>query len=292
MKMDKVTFLNLFSLYIKYYRETQNFWEKKKKITLEIWEDKYNIVNEYLIEIDRVNIKAIDFNVRFARTFLAWLLKKYSHNHAVRQIEKCKAVLNFGGREEYISSNPINFYKIKREPPKKPPYFTSSQVRDLEAYRSKSAIKMKTWMMLIIQLHTGYDYGDLKDLSRLHLKEYKGRKYLVKGRHKNGFETVVQLSALAEGILECNDYKIGLLSNTVYNREMKNIFKELEIDIYLSAKGIRKLFIMNKINNEGYSLEATSKMAGHKYIKTTQDFYAEININLIHEELERRNNYK
>lgn len=286
MKMDKITFLDLFRLYIKYYRETDNYWEKKKGATLNVWEDKYHIVNSYLIEIEKVKLKAIDFDVKFAKAFFAWLLKRHSHNHAVRHIEICKAVLNFGGNEAYVSANPISFYKIKREPPKKPPYLPLDKIALIENYRSGSVEKTKAQQLLVLQIHTGYDFGDFKEITRENVKIFKNRKYLIKLRHKNGIECIALLPAIVEDILEKNDYKMGLLDNPTYNLQMKKIFKELGIDIYINSKNMRKIFFGHKLNNEGYSLETTSKMGGHKHITTTQDYYVEVNINFLHNELE------
>lgn len=286
--MDEIAFLPLFQKYIQYYRETNNYWEKRKPITLEIYQDKYDIIQEYLIEIDQKELLAINFNIKFARSYFDWLLKRYCHNHAVRQVEICKAVLDFGGREEMISSNPINFYKIKRVPPKKPPYLSSNQIALIEKYRHSSVQKTKAWAMLVIQLHTGYDYGDFREISRDIIQEFKGRIYLVKPRHKNGEEAIVELSQIAESILEHYNFKMRLLPNSTYNELIKKIFSDLQISLRPCSKDIRKLFLMHKLNNEGYSIQMTSKMGGHKYIKTTEDYYVQKNINMIHLELNQR----
>lgn len=68
---------------------------------------------------------------------------------------------------------------------------------------------------------------------------------------------------------------------------LKILAKEFEIDIPLKSKDGRKIFFMNKLNNEGYSMEAASKMGGHKRVKTTEETYARVNINLISKELDR-----
>lgn len=286
--MNKITFLKLFIKYIQYYQETNNYWEKKKESTLEIWQDKYHTINIYLIEIEKVKLRAVDFNVKFAKELLTWLLKKHSHNHAVRHIEICRAVLNFGGCEGYISANPVSFYKIKREPPKKKPYLSADKIALIENYRSDSVEKAKAQQLMVIQIHTGYDFGDFAEISREMVKIFKGRKYLIKPRHKNGVECIALLPTIVEDILEKNNYKMGLLDNPTYNLQMKKIFSELKIDLYINAKNLRKIFFMHKLNNEGYSLETTSKMGGHKHITTTQDYYAEVNINFLHNELENK----
>ncbi len=287
-EMKNVTFLFLFRLYISHYSQSNNYWEKRKPITLEIYQDKYNIINQYLISIEQVKLLAVSFDIKFARTFLDYLLKKYSHNHAVRLIEKCKAVLDFGAREEYINVNPISFYKIKRQPPKTPPYLSAEQITMIERYTSVSVQRTKASAMLVIQLHTGYDFGAFKEISRSCIQSFKGRSYLIKNRHKNGLESIVELSSVAFEILERYDFKMQLLPNPTYNKLIKLIFAELGFTLRPCAKDIRKLFLMHKLNNEGYSIQAVSKMAGHKYIKTTEDYYVQKNINMIHLELEQR----
>jgi site-specific recombinase XerD len=188
-----------------------------------------------------------------------------------------------------IDYNPLSSFTIPKLPPKKPTYFTPVQREMWEKYKSHSIIKQKAADLFVLIMHTGFDYGDLYEVGRQHYVFFKGQKYLVKPRHKNGQEAIIPLSEKAEEILERYDYKMKLLSNPELNAAIKEVARELGINIHLTVKTGRKIYAMHQLNNEGYTMEATSKMLGHKSVKTCEQTYAQVNIHLVHNEITGKN---
>jgi len=287
--MEKhVSFLQLFRRYIKYHRKGGDHFEKRKTVTVNAYANKYLHVEEFLRSEGLVKIKALEFTVGIAKRFHSYLSgKEFSHNYAARVVGICRTVLDFGAQHEFIKYNPLGSLSMPKNGPADPPYFTPEQIRRFENYTSEFSMRRKAASMFVLQLHTGFDYGDLSEVSRKHIVFYKGREYIVKPRHKNGNQAVIPLTEKAKELLELYDYKMCMLSNVNYNLAIKEVAKDLGISIHLTAKAGRKLFMMNKLNNEGLSIEATSKMGGHKSIKTTELYYARVNINLISKELDR-----
>lgn len=243
------------------------------------------MIAEFLYSENLTKIKAKNFKVALAKKYLDHLNKTHSHNYSARCVDICATALDYGVNSELIDHNPLASYVIPKVQPKRPTYFTPAQIVKWEKYRSNSSMKQKASDLFVLVMHTGFDYGDLYEIRREHKVIHKGELYLVKPRHKNGNEAIIPLTEKAEEILEKYDYKMRILSNPRFNEAIKDVARELDMNIYLTAKSGRKIFMMNKLNNEGYSIEATSKMGGHKSIKTTEQTYAQVNIELVHREI-------
>lgn len=288
--MGKVSFLALFREYIKYFREHPDYKKRLKPQTIRQIENKYRLVSDFLFFHDIVKVEAKNFDYELCIVFFDYLkANQYTHNYIVRTIGTCKTVLDFGANVGMIANNPAAHYKITKMPPPDPIYLTPDQITLIENYAPIWVEKQKARDMLVLQIHTGINYGDFAEIRRHHITQFKGVKYLIKPRHKNNNKQIVPLSPIAEAILERHNYQMKLLSNPKYNLMLKKIAEDLGIPEKLKCKDGRTIFFMNKINNEGYTLEATSKMGGHKTVKTTETYYAQVGINLIHNEFVKKN---
>lgn len=281
-----ITFLDLFRQYIKYCRQTNDREKQKRPITLELYIDKYNVVSSFLCDKELVKLKAKDFTEEVAQAYWEWMNPQYSHNYSVRLLEICSRVLDYGVRSKEVNHNPIIYFKKKRLPPKDPPYFSTPQIKLFEKYNSSFPMDQKACDMFVIQIHTGFDYGDFEEFNKDHVVQYKGVVYIVKARHKPPHvKMVIPVSAALANLLEKYHFRICLLSNPKYNKHIKIVAADIGVTLRPKAKDGRKLFMMNKLNNEGYSMEAVSKMGGHKSVRTTETYYAQVNIALIHKEV-------
>ena len=232
-----------------------------------------------------MKIRTNQYNRDIAYQYYEWLQAKYANNYAIRCVEIVNTVLEFGIDEGLIDVNLIGSLKLKRTKASKPTYFTPCQIEQWENFKSCDEDLIKASHLAIIQMHTGFDYGDFKEINRDIVTLYKGRKYIIKPRQKNGNEAIIPLHPKVDAILEFYDYKMNILSNPEYNLKIKEIAKALNINIYINSKGLRKVFAMDQLNNKGLSIEAVSKMLGHSKVKTTEDTYAHVNINLINNQL-------
>lgn len=282
-------FLSLFRLYIE--AKQKEAGHQLKPTTVKGYTNKYMVVIEYLNEIKRTHLLGKEFNVPFAKEFFMYLIKKpYKHNYAVRIIEMCKAVLDYATINNLIHHNPIAYFRLKKVKPERPPYLTRDQIDSFINYQTSDPRKAIASIMISIQLLTSFDYGDLKEICQDHITYYQGRQYLNKPRCKNGNEQIIPLDGRLKELLEECNYRIPVLNNPDYNEFIKVISTELKIPYRLSSKSLRKIALMDRLNNEGFSMEAVSKIAGHKTTRTTEAYYAQVNIQLIHNELERKKN--
>lgn len=285
--MENITFLAVFQRYVEYHDNNRLIYDRKAKVTVQSYKNRLELLKIFLKHGRQIDISAEDFRPSVCKRFFDGLASRYSHNYSARVAASCSTVLDWAVNEDMIPFNPLKSFHIPKAPPKKPPYFTTTQIRLWENYTSSDPMKQKAADLFTLIMHTGFDYGDLVEVRRGHIMHYGEVKYIIKPRRKNGNEAVIPLSPTAERILEKYNYKVRVLSNPQLNRMIKEVAADLEIQTYLTTKSGRKIFGMNKINNEGFSMEAGSKMLGHKSIKTTEQTYVHVNINLVHSEVLR-----
>lgn len=282
-----MTFLELFRRYITYHEKAANKLDKRSAPTIRIYRNRYSIVNEFLHDRETKHLTAYNFDIPIAREYFEFLSARYKHNYTVRLVEMCSLVLHFGVLNKLIKYNPLHEYKIKRLAPERPLYLTDTELLALMEYQPKSLLKQKARDMFLFQSFTGMDYGDTCTVSQLHIVRHKGRSYIIKKRNKTGIEAIIPYHPVAQKIFEQNGYNLRLLCNAVYNRYLKEIAVDLGIDKHITTHTGRKTYAMIKLNFEGYSLEGVSKMIGHKSVSTTEQYYAQVEIELISRELDR-----
>lgn len=282
-----MTFLDLFRKYITHHSVSNVFFEKRKAVTLQAYNNKYRIINDFLFEKSIVKLKAIEFSVSTSKDLLEWSSSKYSHNYSVRIVEICKDVLDFGLYNEFIDSHSLPILKLKRQPSKAPIYLTPSEIIALEKYKPGDSMKEKAKDLFLLQCYTGMDYTDITSVSEENIIFFKERYYILKKRNKSGVDAYIPYSDNIKLLLKKHDFNLKILSNVNYNATLKHIATDLKIDKHLTTHVGRKTCAMLSLNHKGYSIEAVSKMLGHKSIKTTENHYAQVNINLISRELDR-----
>lgn len=272
---------------VSFYENPERPQYKRSPATIQAYNNKIDICRQFLHGIKLVRIEAMKFDKKLAECYYTHLLQKYLNNYSIRCIEIVSKSLKFGVSKDLIPYNPLNGFTLQRTPPEKPTYYSPSQMCLWENYKTDEESKFHAANLAVLQMHTGFDYGDFREINRLHLTSYKGRKYLMKPRQKNGNTAIIPLTEKAEAILEYYNYNMNLLSNPEYNEQIKIISKELGIDIYLKCKSLRKIFAMDQLNNKGRSMAFVSSALGHKRVKTTEQTYAQVNINLLSNELDR-----
>lgn len=286
--MKKLTLVRLFLQMIAFHDKSERLSNARAKVTIQAYKNKYSILCDFLREKKLIKLRVDKYDRDLAYEYYEWLKTKYCNNYSIRCVEIVNKCLDFGVDEGLITINNVGSLKLKRTKPNKPTYFTPKQIEQWENYKSSDENLQKASHLAVIQIHTGFDYGDFAEINRDMVAMYKGCKYIVKPRQKNGNEAIIPMSCKVEAILEFYDYKMNLLSNPEYNLLIKEIAKSLKIDIYVNSKGLRKAFAMDQLNNKGVSIEAVSKMLGHTKVKTTEETYAQVNINLIHNEIIKR----
>lgn len=279
-------FLELFRSYIDYYRQTTIFFESRSPVTIQAYENKYSLVNAFLFDSKKIKLKASGFTIGVSKDLLEWANSKYSHNYSVRIVEICKDVLDFGIDKELIKNHNLPLLQLKRVPPGATVYLTPQELTFLENYSPHDEVLEKARDLFLLQCYTGMAYVDATNLSKHNLMFYKSREYIFKKRKKTKKDSIIPITDGIKNILNKYDYSMKIIRNSDYNAALKTIAEDLKINKHLTTHVGRKTFAMINLNWLGHSMEGTSKMLGIT-IKTMEQHYAQPNINLVSNELDR-----
>jgi integrase len=147
---------------------------------------------------------------------------------------------------------------------------------DLERFRK--IFCLQTW--------AGFSFNDLKvipDVRKLIRKDLSGRTVITYHRAKTGELAIVPLFPETTALLEALNYSINPGSYRGYLDGLRKIFLDyFSLGNYqeLGAHTGRHLF-GNEMLERGFSMEAVSRMMGHKKLETTVKHYAKINTDKI-----------
>lgn len=280
-----MNFLHLFQLYIDASRKAVVHGERRAACTIKAYENKKVMIETYLKFCNLLSLESEDFTIKLLKRYFEYLIRKnYKHNYAARCADICDAVIQFGVREELVQFNRLAGYSIRKMKPGKIQYLSPFELKRVESLEPPCVTIAKARLMILGQCWTGMDYSDITTVREYHFNIYKGKEYIIKSRNKTGGEATIPLSEKAANLFSSQNYRLDLLSNAKYNKALKELAKLCDIHRPIVSHMGRKTFAMHMLNNEGYSMEAVSKMLGHTTIKTTQEFYASIQLELVHNE--------
>jgi integrase/recombinase XerD len=283
-----MNFLDVFDLYIEASRKAVVYGEKRASCTVKAYENKKLLIATYLKFCNLLSMQAEDFNTKMLKKYFEYLIRKnYKHNYAARCADICDTVMQFGVREGMVQFNRLAGFAIKKMKPGKPQYISPFELRRIEKLEPACSTIKKARAMFLAQCWTGMDYSDITTVRESHFTVYKSKEYIVKKRIKTGVEANIPLVSDCAELFAENNYTMSFLSNAKYNKALKELAKLCEINKLLTSHMGRKTFAMHKLNYEGYSMAAVSKMLGHASIKTTEAFYASIELELVHNEYTR-----
>lgn len=283
----KNRFLELFRVFINYYESPDLIEEIKSKATIKNYYVKYNNVTAYLQQQKLLQIKCEELTPVLLNKMVVHFKTKFGHDYAIRTGEICRAVLSFGYERGHIKYNNLHAVKFKKKKPNAPIHLTPEELFLIENYTGKH---QRVADLFLFQCYTGLDYGDLMQLSQKDIMHNPTdrREYITKNRIKTGIQYYVPLFGKTKTLWQKYNYKFERISNQKYNEYLKEIATDLGITKKLTTHVGRKTFAMIKLNYENYSLEAVSKMVGHATVKTTETYYAQVTLNLISRELDKR----
>ncbi len=130
---------------------------------------------------------------------------------------------------------------------------------------------------------TGLSYIDIKTLThdKIQRMDFDGEEWIITRRTKTRVSSNVPLMEIAKELIERykglagGDLVFPIPSNSVCNRHLKQIAKACGIHKEIGFHLSRHTFATTVYLCNGGTIEALSKILGHKHISTTQ-IYAEV----------------
>ncbi|MBL7837626.1 MAG: integrase catalytic domain-containing protein, partial [Bacteroidetes bacterium] len=157
-------------------------------------------------------------------------------------------------------------------------------------FRSEKLNRVKS--LFLFQCFTGLAYIDLKTLTAEDIKHDGKQFWIIKERQKSGVTSNIPLTPEAISIFneisfiqidkisnketDKDSPVIKCLSNQKFNLYLKEMSRDLGIEIKLTTHVARKTFATMALNNGKVSIESVAKMLGHANTKVTQSTYTKV----------------
>ena len=226
---------------------------------------------------ERKDLYLREINLGFIQGFHAFLLgeKKMGQNSCTKHLKFLKKLLNLAVANSYISYNPVNAYKVEREPVEID-FLDEEELRKIINFDTPLPRLERAKDMFLFGCFTGLSYIDIKTLAPEHFeKDSAGRIWIKKRRIKTGVLSRIPLLPIAKLILD--KYKGGekllpIQDPADINKYLKDIAILCGINKRISVHTSRHTFasIVTLANN--ISLEVVSKMLGHTNTRMTAHY--------------------
>ena len=247
--------------FVKWINQTIGRWEKEKKP---------ETIRQHWSEVNK--IKALQ-PAYLSDINLHWLNKYKDHLYSIgnctntvwKSMKFIKTIVRLAHRERLIDLNPFDQFSFPKYKDPAKVFLTRSQVQSIEDYPGDH-IFAATWF--VIGCYTGLRYGDMHNFSLSNIRE--GRLIVYTG--KTHEVVSLPLSERLTRLFERVSYKPLHYTNIHYNRLIKSVCAELEINEKVTAHTSRHSFAMFAAD-AGISIEVTAKLLGHRSIKTTSVYY-------------------
>ena len=153
---------------------------------------------------ERKDLYLREINLGFIQGFHAFLLgeKKMGQNSCTKHLKFLKKLLNLAVANSYISYNPVNAYKVEREPVEVD-FLDEEELRKIINFDTPLPRLERAKDMFLFGCFTGLSYIDIKTLAPEHFeKDSAGRIWIKKRRVKTGVLSRIPLLPIAKLILD------------------------------------------------------------------------------------------
>ncbi|WP_288530299.1 site-specific integrase [uncultured Bacteroides sp.] len=226
---------------------------------------------------ERKDLYLREINLGFIQGFHAYLLgeKKMGQNSCTKHLKFLKKLLNLAVTNSYISYNPVNAYKVEREPVEVD-FLDEEELRKIINFDTPLPRLERAKDMFLFGCFTGLSYIDIKTLTPEHFeKDSTGRIWIKKRRVKTGVLSRIPLLPIAKLILD--KYKGGekllpIQDPADINKYLKDIAILCGINKRICFHTSRHTFASTVTLANNISLEVVSKMLGHTNTRMTAHY--------------------
>ncbi len=275
----------------------EKFWErvevgKREKESFK----KYKAVQFHIKEFIQSKFNVLDLplfnlNQEFLEAYEIYLRKKgIGNNTAMKYCQFFSAMVKTGIKKGWFKSHPFVGFDYEFEEVETR-YLTESQIDSVFSKKFKSERLSIVRDIFLFSCLTSYAPVDVRALTYSKIREVDGKKWIYTKRKKTGIDSNVPILPQAQYIID--KYKdhpdrkgnmlLPLRSNPKMNEYLKEVGDLCNIDFDLTYYHSRHTFGTLMITL-GVTMEAVSKMMGHRRLTQTQH-YAKIVENKVGKEM-------
>lgn len=238
---------------------------------------------------ERNDVYLRELNVGFIQAFHAYLLQFMGQNSTTKHLKFLKKIVNLAVANCYITYNPLNIYKVEREPVEVD-FLNEEELRKIINFDTPIPRFERARDMFLFGCFTGLSYIDIKTLTNEHIeKDDMGRIWIKKRRVKTGVLSRIPLLPIAKLILD--KYKGGerllpIQDPADINKYLKDIAILCNINKRITFHTSRHTFASTVTLANNISIEVVSKMLGHTNTRMT-NHYAKLIDRCIGEQMDK-----
>ena len=238
---------------------------------------------------ERNDVYLRELNVGFIQGFHAYLLQFMGQNSTTKHLKFLKKIVNLAVANCYITYNPLNIYKVEREPVEVD-FLNEEELRKIINFDTPIPRFERARDMFLFGCFTGLSYIDIKTLTNEHIeKDDMGRIWIKKRRVKTGVLSRIPLLPIAKLILD--KYKGGerllpIQDPADINKYLKDIAILCNINKRITFHTSRHTFASTVTLANNISIEVVSKMLGHTNTRMT-NHYAKLIDRCIGEQMDK-----
>ena len=248
------------------------------------------LLNKFIKEkYERNDIYLHELNVGFIQSFHAYLLQFMGQNSTTKHLKFLKKIVNLAVANCYITYNPLNIYKVEREPVEID-FLNEEELRKIINFDTPIPRFERARDMFLFGCFTGLSYIDIKTLTNEHIeKDDMGRIWIKKRRVKTGVLSRIPLLPIAKLIMD--KYKGGerllpIQDPADINKYLKDIAILCNIKKRITFHTSRHTFASTVTLANNISIEVVSKMLGHTNTRMT-NHYAKLIDRCIGEQMDK-----
>lgn len=243
-----------------------------------VFEYTARLLKEFILQkYGREDLYLRELNLSFIQGFHSFLLgeKKMGQNSSTKHLKFLKKLLNLAVSNSYISYNPVNAYKVEREPVEID-FLDEEELRKVINFDTPIPRFERAKDMFLFGCFTGLSYIDIKTLTPEHFeKDGTGRIWIKKRRVKTGVLSRIPLLPIAKLILDKykgGDRLLPIQDPADINKYLKDIAILCNIKKRITFHTSRHTFASTVTLANNISLEVVSKMLGHTNTRMTTHY--------------------
>ena len=243
-----------------------------------IFEYTGRLLREFILKkYNREDLYLRELNIGFIQGFHSFLLseKKMGQNSCTKHLKFLKKLLNLAVANSYISYNPVNAYKVEREPVEVD-FLDEEELRKIINFDTPIPRFEKARDFFLFGCFTGLSYIDIKTLAPEHFeKDSAGRIWIKKRRIKTGILSRIPLLPIAKLILDKSkggEKLLPIQDPADINKYLKDIAILCGINKRICFHTSRHTFASTVTLANNISLEVVSKMLGHTNTRMTAHY--------------------
>lgn len=251
-----------------------------KKIAKDTYEDN-DLTGRYIKEFmekqyHRSDIYLHEVKIGFIQGFHTFLLaeKNNKQNTSAKHLKFLKQLMNIAVANGYIQFNPLNIYKVEREPVEID-FLDDAELRKIINFDTPIKRFERTRDAFLFGCFTGLAYIDIKTLRKEHFEtDDEGRIWIKKKRVKTGILSRIPLLPMAKLLLEKykdwgGDAVMPIQDATDVNENLKDIASLCGINKHVTFHTSRHTFASTVTLANNISMEVIAKMMGHTNTRMT-----------------------